>query len=105
MAPHDTTASPSDSIDGYVGDSLYPSSFHASFAPPNIDAMLAHAGIASPRGLGTRSPFTMVDIGCGDGIGLILNAAAHPEGHFHRHRRQSEPCRARRGDGGGNRPR
>lgn len=82
MAPHDTTAGLSDSIDGYVGNSLYPSSFHASFAPPNIDAMLAHVGIASPRGHGTRSPFTMVDIGCGDGIGLILNAAAHPEGHF-----------------------
>ena len=69
-------------LDGYVADSLYPSSFHASFAPPNVDAMLAHAGIASPRGRGPRSPFTMVDIGCGDGVGLILNAAAHPEGHF-----------------------
>jgi len=72
----------SQSIDGYVGDSLYPSSFHPNFAPPNVDAMLVHAGIASPRRIGPRAPFTMVDIGCGDGVGLILNAAAHPEGHF-----------------------
>lgn len=72
----------SQSIDGYVGDSLYPSSFHLHFAPPNIDAMLAHAGVASPRGPAMRAPFTMVDIGCGDGVGLILNAAAHPEAHF-----------------------
>lgn len=77
----DRTAA-SQSIDGYVGDSLYPSSFHPHFAPPNVDAMLVHAGIASPRGAGARARFTMVDIGCGDGIGLILNAAAHPEGHF-----------------------
>ncbi|WP_432767573.1 MAG: methyltransferase domain-containing protein [Sphingopyxis sp.] len=69
-------------LDGYVADSLYPSNFHAAFAPPNIDAMLAQAGIASPRGPARRRPFTMVDIGCGDGVGLILNAAAHPEGHF-----------------------
>lgn len=100
----DRTAA-SQSIDGYVGDSLYPSSFHPNFAPPNIDAMLVHAGIASPRGHATRAPFTMADIGCGDGVGLILNAAAHPEGHFIRHRRQPGPCRARYRDRGRNRPR
>ncbi len=79
-----TTAGPGyrDALDGYVADSLYPSSFHAAFAPPNIDAILTHGGIASPRGAAPRGPFTMVDIGSGDGIGLILNAAAHPEGHF-----------------------
>ena len=75
-------SAPSQSIDGYVGDSLYPSSFHANFAPPNVDAMLVHGGIAPPRGTRPRAPFTMVDVGCGDGVGLILNAAAHPEGHF-----------------------
>ena len=46
----------SQSIDGYVGDSLYPSSFHPNFAPPNVDAMLVHAGIASPRRIGPRAP-------------------------------------------------
>ena len=66
----------SQSIDGYVGDSLYPSSFHASFAPPNVDAMLAHVGIAAPRGHGTRSPFTMVDIGCGDAIPTCASIAS-----------------------------
>jgi len=73
-----------DSIDGYVGDSLFPSNWHAHCAPPNVDAMLAHAGIASPRsGAGPgRFPFTMADIGSGDCAGLILNAAAHPEGQF-----------------------
>ena len=42
--------------------------------------MLVRHGFAPPRG--PRSPFTFVDLGCGDGIGLVVAAAAHPEGRF-----------------------
>lgn len=74
-------AASADGIDGYVDDSLYPSSFHQPFTPPWIDAMLVRHGIAPPRAR-PRDPFAAVDLGCGDGIGLILCAAAHPEGRF-----------------------
>ena len=67
-------------IDGYVADSLYPSTFHSAFAPPWTDAMLAWNRLPAPRA--PRGPFTLVDLGCGDGVGLILLAAAHPEGRF-----------------------
>lgn len=67
-------------IDGYVGDSLYPSSFHADFSPSSLDVMLLHAAIQPPR-CGKQS-FTMVDIGCGDGLGLIAHAASCPDAHF-----------------------
>ncbi len=69
-----------DTLDGYVADSLYPSSFHQAFAPPWTDALLRHSGVVPPRQ--PRGPFTLVDLGCGDGLGLILNAAAHPEAQF-----------------------
>ncbi len=64
-------------VDGYVADSLYPSSFHQMFTPPWTDALLLHGGIAPPRG--PRTAFTLIDLGCGDGVGLSLLAAAHPE--------------------------
>ncbi|MEP2987683.1 MAG: class I SAM-dependent methyltransferase [Parasphingorhabdus sp.] len=67
-------------LDGYVGDSLYPSSFHMAFSPPWVDAMLRRRRIKSPRV--DRPDFTMADIGCGDGLGLILQAAAYPDSRF-----------------------
>ena len=67
-------------IDGYVADSLYPSMFHFRFTPAWIDSFLVRSHIPSPRK--PRGPFTMVDAGCGDGYGLIVNAVAHPEGRF-----------------------
>ncbi len=70
----------SDTLDGYVSDSLYPSSFHQAFTVPWTDAVLCHRGFAPPRS--RRGSFTLIDLGCGDGLGLILNAAAHPEAHF-----------------------
>ena len=71
-------------IEGYVGDSLYPSVYHAAFAPPWIDMMLLREGVLPPRGMARdkRRPFSLLDLGCGDGLGLILNAAAHPASHF-----------------------
>jgi SAM-dependent methyltransferase len=67
-------------IDGYVADTAYPSKLHQSFQAPWIDAVLAMRGIAPPRAEGDT--FTLVDMGCGDAIGLILAAASHPHGRF-----------------------
>jgi hypothetical protein len=71
-------------IEGYVADSLYPSLFHAAFSPASIDVLLLRDGLAPPReaAVDSKRPFTMVDVGCGDGLGLIVNAAAHPESRF-----------------------
>lgn len=71
---------PRETIDGYVADSLYPSNFHQAFTPPWTDAILVHRGLKPPRD--PRRAFTLYDLGCGDGLGLILQAAAHPEAHF-----------------------
>lgn len=67
-------------VDGYFADSLFPSCFHQHFSPPWLDAVLISRRVSPPRV--ARRPFTLIDIGCGDGVGLILLAAAHPEGRF-----------------------
>jgi SAM-dependent methyltransferase len=67
-------------IDGYVADTLYPSNFHQAIQPPWLDAVLALRGIVPPRT--SDAPFTYVDLGCGDGLGLILTAASQPQGCF-----------------------
>lgn len=71
-------------IEGYVADSLYPSLYHPAFAPLWIDTLLLRESQRPPRGTTTEGtqPFTMLDIGCGDGLGLIVNAALHPESRF-----------------------
>ncbi len=68
------------SIDGYLLAEAYPSFFHREFSPAWIDAMLLHKGHSPPRR--AREPFALLELGCGDGFGLILLAAAHPEGEF-----------------------
>ncbi len=68
------------SIDGYLLAEAYPSFFHREFSPAWIDAMLLHKGHSPPRR--DRSPFNLLELGCGDGFGLILLAAAYPEGEF-----------------------
>ncbi len=73
-------ASDRKTIDGYVADSLYPSAFHATFSAPWTDAVLRHRSIATPRR--AREPFAFVDLGCGDGVGLVISAVAHPEARF-----------------------
>lgn len=45
-----------------------------------MDAILRHKGLSSPRDSGY--PFTQIDLGCGDGLGLIVQAAAHPGSRF-----------------------
>ncbi|NNE58946.1 MAG: methyltransferase domain-containing protein [Hellea sp.] len=67
-------------LDGYVTDSLYPSLLHRYFQVPWIDNVLAIHSVVPPRY--GKDSFTLVDLGCGDGIGLILAAASHPQGNF-----------------------
>ena len=69
-----------ETIEGYVLDGAYPSNLHREFTPNWIDAMLRHKGIAPPRAPG--APFRLLDLGCGDGIHLVVMAAAHPESEF-----------------------
>ena len=66
-------------IEGYFGAEDYPSAFHSSLTPGSLDAAARRAGLHRSA---TRRPFRMLDIGCGDGYGLALMAAAHPEGEF-----------------------
>lgn len=67
-------------IDGYVCDNLYPSMLHKCFQAPWIDAVLSINGVVPPRY--NQETFTLFDLGCGDGLGLILAAASHPQGQF-----------------------
>ena len=66
--------------DGYVAETLYPSLYHHRFAPPWIDSFLIRSRVQPPRK--PRGAFTLVDAGCGDGYGLIVNAVAHSDGRF-----------------------
>jgi len=53
---------------------------HSSFQPPWSDWQLERRGVQPPRQLGDT--FTLVDLGCGDGTGLIAAAASHGQGTF-----------------------
>ncbi|MCB2078518.1 MAG: methyltransferase domain-containing protein [Novosphingobium sp.] len=68
-------------IDGYVADTLYPSSLHQYFQPAWIDWNLKRRGLTPPRCTSNRA-FTLVDLGCGDGLGLVLAAASYPQASF-----------------------
>ncbi len=67
-------------IDGYVAESNYPANFPQHFQPSWTDAVLLLHGRAPPRA--PRGPFSFVDLGCGDGLGLIVAAVSYPEGRF-----------------------
>lgn len=69
-------------VDGYVSDIPYVSAFHRYFSPATTDAVLLAGRVPPPRAKGLRTPFTYVDLGCGDGVGLAMLAATHPEGRF-----------------------
>ncbi|WP_293675867.1 class I SAM-dependent methyltransferase [uncultured Phenylobacterium sp.] len=66
--------------DGYLAEHVYPSNFPREFSPAWVDAMLCCRNVAPPRA--PRAPFALLDLGCGDGMGLTLLAAAYPEGRF-----------------------
>ncbi|MCB2065363.1 MAG: class I SAM-dependent methyltransferase [Erythrobacter sp.] len=71
-------------IDGYVSETVYPSSYHDTLNPAWTDECLLREGVKPPRlAPGAEShPFTLLDLGCGDGLGMLLLAATHPDSHF-----------------------
>jgi SAM-dependent methyltransferase len=79
MIRHQPDATSAD-IDGYLAEDVYPSNFPREFSPAWLDAVLRHRGAGSPRA--PRGSFDLLDLGCGDGAGLIVLAAAYPEGRF-----------------------
>lgn len=71
-------------VDGYVTETVYPSSYHETLNPAWTDDCLLRAGVRPPRydaALVPR-PFTLLDLGCGDALGLLLLAATHPGSRF-----------------------
>lgn len=67
-------------IDGYLAATPYPPHLPAPFAPAWMDHALRHGGWRPNRG--ERGPFRYLDVGCGNGLHLILFAASHPEARF-----------------------
>lgn len=67
-------------IDGYFAETAYPPHFPQEFTPAWIDHALRHGGHTPRRGL--RGEFRYLDLGCGNGLQLILMAAGCPEGQF-----------------------
>jgi SAM-dependent methyltransferase len=61
-------------------DILYPSGFYSYQTPVMLDYVAAINGIAPPVAQGT--PFTYLDLGCGDGFTIVLLAAIYPHCRF-----------------------
>lgn len=61
---------------GYRTDIAYPAHFHPEQAPAWLAAVLAALGHAPP------APAAWCEIGCGDGLGALILAAANPEVQF-----------------------
>jgi SAM-dependent methyltransferase len=58
----------------------YPSNFYSYQTPASLDYVAAINGVAPPAVSGT--PFTYLDLGCGDGFTIVLLAAAYPQCRF-----------------------
>ncbi|MFK7945136.1 MAG: class I SAM-dependent methyltransferase, partial [Paracoccaceae bacterium] len=66
-------------LDGYFADNAYPAQLGERMTPGWIAAMATRNGWATPD---LAKSFHMLDIGCGDGLGLALMAASHPHAVF-----------------------
>lgn len=73
------TADNKNDLAGYFDGMGYPSVLNRVFTPNSISGALRWQGI-QPAEL--RSEFTHLDVGCGDGVGLCLIAAAYPQARF-----------------------
>jgi SAM-dependent methyltransferase len=61
-------------------DILYPSGFYSYQTPVMLDYVAAINGVAPP--VAPQTPFTYLDLGCGDGFTIILLAAIYPRCRF-----------------------
>ena len=68
-----------DDLGGYTTDTLYPAQLQSKLTPGWLAASALRNGWRAPE---PRGAFRMLDIGCGDGIGLAVTAASHPEAEF-----------------------
>jgi SAM-dependent methyltransferase len=63
----------------YTLDVDFPSGFNFASTPAYLHAC---AGLAGFEAVDPRGAFTLLDIGCGEGVNLALAAAIHPEARF-----------------------
>ena len=68
-----------DWTDGYVTELPYSVNHFPEMAPAHLRLALLQAGLAAPR---TDGHFTYLELGFGQGLGLNMLAAAHPQGRF-----------------------
>lgn len=65
--------------DGYVADIHYTSGFYAELSPTFLSFLVTIQGLRAPDPTGS---FTYCELGCGQGFGTSVLAAAHPHGRF-----------------------
>ncbi len=65
--------------DGYVVDVDYTHGFYPDLAPLNLAMAAVLAGRGAPD---PQTPFTYLELGCGNGFSTALLAAAHPHARF-----------------------
>ena len=72
---------PSVDFHGYDASAGYTYGFCPEMAPDWLDLAATMAGSAPARASGD-APFRYLELGCGQGMGLCLLAAANPQGQF-----------------------
>ena len=68
-----------DWTDGYVTELPYSVNHFPEMAPAHLRLALLQAGLAAPN---IDEDFTYLELGFGQGLGLNMLAAAHPQGRF-----------------------
>ena len=65
--------------DGYITDIAYTTGFYRELAPGFLNFVAALQGMAAPD---PAQPFRYAELGCGQGFGTNILAAAYPHGQF-----------------------
>ena len=65
---------------GYLVDAAYPDHFYRELSPVWIAYVAALGSTSSPD---LTKPFSYLELGCGLGSSLVVNAAAYPQATFH----------------------
>jgi SAM-dependent methyltransferase len=66
--------------DGYVSDIQYTAGFYKEMTPAHLGYVCHTLGVRPPD---FSKPFTYCELGCGQGLGTSLMAAAYPHGDFY----------------------